>query len=80
MWCFFIELVKIEEPNLVSVYPMISNSYGEAPDQNDKEIEFDDSFSILNDFPGDDPYSDLDNDNGEDDIFEGFDDFEQYEY
>lgn len=78
MWCFFVELVKIEEPNMVSVYPLVSHKYGDAPDQNDKEIELDDSLPMLEDLGADDPYADLDK--KEDDIFEGFDDFEQYEY
>jgi len=74
MWCFFIELVKIEDANLVSVYPNVSHRFGEAPKQDDKEVDLDDSFPNMNEL--DDAFSDGD----EDDIFEGFDDFENYEY
>jgi hypothetical protein len=79
MWCFFIELVKIEEVNMVSVYPLLSHSYGDAPKQDDKEFDLDDSLPLMDEkSKDDDPYADLDKD--DDDIFEGFDDFEQFEY
>tara|TARA_Y100000782_G_C10182640_1_gene264773 strand:+ start:1387 stop:1908 length:522 start_codon:yes stop_codon:yes gene_type:complete len=55
MWCFYIEVVKIEKADPEAEYPRIVLSYGEAPDQYSKEpsdlfgaipgMGFDDDFS-----------------------------------
>lgn len=72
MWCFFVEVVKIETVSDIDKFPAISHYYGEAPDQYSKEVSIDDNLFDL-----DEDDAELGGDN---DIFEGFDDFDQQEY
>ncbi len=69
MWCFFVELVKISEPEPILKYPNVSLAFGDAPDQYSKEPDLE--FEIDKTAEG--------NEHGESDIFEGFDDFEDYQ-
>lgn len=68
MWCFFVELVKISEPIKGLEYPNIALSIGDAPEQysKDGDIKFEtDAFNGKTD--------------GEQDIFEDFNDFDDYQ-
>lgn len=62
MWCFFVELIKTEDEVSKITEPQILISYGEAPNQNEKEadINFDDE-DVFGDFGLDDE-SDFDSD------------------
>ncbi|PCJ83423.1 MAG: hypothetical protein COA57_11355 [Flavobacteriales bacterium] len=73
MWCFFIELVKISKPEKSKKYPCVVKEYGDAPEQYSKKVKIkpeDDKYLLKN--------IDVSADSPSDDIFEGFDDFEQY--
>ncbi|MEZ4922980.1 MAG: hypothetical protein R2780_07415 [Crocinitomicaceae bacterium] len=80
MWCFLIELV--ETINETYEYPEVSLSVGKAPEEDSKEIDFENSFDsepqmdLGNDL--DDIFSD-DNDEDEED-YSDYGDFDDYDY
>lgn len=39
MWCFYIELVAIKKATPSTIYPKVSLVYGDAPEQDSKEID-----------------------------------------
>lgn len=80
MWCFLIELV--ETINETYEYPEVSLSVGKAPEEDSKEIDFENSFDsdppmdLGNDL--DDIFSDSHEEDEED--FEDYGDFDDYDY
>ena len=43
MWCFYVEIIEISEPEIGIKYPIMSLEVGEAPSEDSKEIDlFDD--------------------------------------
>ncbi|MBL4624225.1 MAG: hypothetical protein JKY42_03665 [Flavobacteriales bacterium] len=68
MWCFFVELVKISEPVAGFEYPSIVLSVGDAPEQYSKDADIE--FEVENT---------SEDTEEEGDIFDGFDDFEDYQ-
>ncbi len=78
MWCFLIELVDIN-PNESLAQPEIELSIGISPDENSRQVDFDDnladtSLDLGNEF--DDIFSDYDEDDDEFGGFENIDDFD----
>lgn len=78
MWCFFVELVEINELDETERYPYLGLSFGEAPEEDSKDImggvEFkeDDTSSFYYDF--DDGYDDDDME------FESFENIDDYDF
>jgi hypothetical protein len=75
MWNFFIELIEITVKEKEAEYPQIVYSEGDAPKQNSKNNELSND-EILNEFLN---TTEENEDTFSDDIFEGFDDFDNYE-
>jgi hypothetical protein len=77
MWCFYVELIKIAEPNSATQYPLCTTSFGDAPKQDSKMSDVvlseDDMLKALSE---EDEFEDEE----EDDIFDEFDDYDTYEY
>lgn len=81
MWNFFIELLEISVKEKKGDFPKLVHSEGEAPKQNAKNNVLSDE-DIMNEIlklDGLDDESIENNNSFEDDIFEGFDDFEDYQ-
>ena len=85
MWCFYIELIEVKKASSELLYPRLVLEYGDAPDQNSKEMDlFDDLDMSMFEEPKKkestgDPELDeyLMDDEEEDDIdFENLDDLE----
>jgi hypothetical protein len=73
MWCFFVELVKISPIDKKTKYPTCVHQFGIAPNQYEKELNFDDmSLNLEEDLNFDE------DDEENDDIFKDFDDFDEY--
>lgn len=74
MWNFYIELLSISEPEKRAKYPRCIKKTGKAPAQNSKKISKlnDEDEEMLKELKGDRKGGDVFND----EIFEGFDDFE----
>lgn len=76
MWCFYVELVAINPIDKEAKYPYLDLSFGEAPDEDSKDImdgldfEEDDSSSFYDDF--DDGYDDME--------FENFENIDDYDF
>lgn len=77
MWCFLIEMVEVlpettEEPELYF-------AIGDAPNENDKEVDFTQSMGSIPDLGNDidDIFSDMDGD--EDDDFGGFENIDDFD-
>lgn len=49
MWCFYIELVEVKKPKPSTIYPKVAMVYGDAPDQNSKEIDLFGGFEMPED-------------------------------
>lgn len=72
MWCFFVELVEINQIDSAKNYPEVELIFGDAPAEDSKQIELVDSLDIdLED--EEDPYGDIAD---EFDSFENIDDFD----
>lgn len=71
MWCFFIELVEINDLSQVKEYPAIELEFGVAPPEESKQIVIDDSLDI------DDEESDYDE---FEDEFNSFDNIDNYDF
>ena len=72
MWCFYIDVVKIL-PLEEKAYPICVNSFGDSPNQYSKEVLLDpndDKLLLKNKKKG------SSSDDSEEDIFDGFDDFD----
>ena len=75
MWCFYVELVDINPIDEEARYPYLELSFGEAPDEDSKDImegiytEEDQTSSFYDDF--DDGYDDMEFEN-----FENIDDYD----
>lgn len=83
MWCFYIELVEIRKAAPSTLYPRVALIYGEAPEQESKEIDLFAGFDMSNDGKDDyrtgdpelDAYLDGDDDD-EDQSFHSLDDLD----
>lgn len=76
MWCFLIELVEILPKPIDG--PTLVLAVGDAPDENDKEVDFTQSMSGIPDLGNDidDIFSDMDEDEDDFGNFENIDDFD----
>jgi len=72
MWCFFVELVEINELDKAKTYPQTVLVYGEAPAEDSKKIELVDSIEIDLEEEND-PHGDI---HDEFDSFENIDDYD----
>jgi hypothetical protein len=70
MWTFYVELMEINEPNAGESYPRLIYSEGLMPGERE-DIQFESEEDLSE--------SSVEGGLFDDDIFEGFDDFEQYE-
>lgn len=70
MWTYYVELMEISEPKAGETYPRLIYSEGIMPGERE-DFQFD-THEDQSEYNGQDGLFD-------DDIFEGFDDFEQYE-
>ncbi len=83
MWCFYIELVEVRKAAPSTLYPRVSLVFGEAPDQNSKEIDLFAGFDMPDEGKSDyrtgdpelDAYLDGDDDD-EDQSFSSLDDLD----
>lgn len=87
MWCFYIELLAIKKAAPSTLYPRLSMVYGDAPKEDDKEMDLfmdvvkDDSASEKSSTgdPELDAYlNDDDEDEEDNDDYESLDDLDQY--
>ncbi len=70
MWCFYVELIEIENANAVQQYPLLAMSFGDAPLEDSKDFDF-----------GEMPSLDFDEDEDlEDEIGGMFNDFGDEDY
>lgn len=70
MWCFFVELVEINEFDVAKEYPMLELEYGIAPDESSKQLD------ILGDLSLDEEESDY---NEIEDEFNSFGNIDDYD-
>ena len=80
MWNFFIELIEVKEKETEKQYPVITHTEGKAPQQASRNNLITDE-DIANDLlkaNGLEEEADIEG-NFNDDIFEGFDDFDDYQ-
>lgn len=76
MWCFYVELVDVNSIDDEAKYPYLDLSFGEAPDENSKDImgdfttEEDSTSSFYDDY--DDGYDDME--------FENFENIDDYDF
>ncbi|MCB0760185.1 MAG: hypothetical protein KDC12_01590 [Flavobacteriales bacterium] len=47
MWCFYIELQEIKKAAPSTLYPRVALAYGDAPDIDEKEIDFSGGFDLM---------------------------------
>ena len=73
MWCFFIELIEINSLDSNKEYPSTVLVYGEAPEEDSKQIEMVDGLDFEIDEDKNDPYGDIED---EFNSFENIDDFD----
>lgn len=71
MWCFFIELVEINELAFSKSYPTVELEFGKAPPEDSKQIEMIDVSELDFDEEKNDPYSDIQDE---------FDNLEDYDF
>lgn len=70
MWCFYVELIEIEDANSVQQYPLLAMSFGDAPLEDSKDIDL-----------GEMPMMNLEDEEGlEDEIGGMFNDFGDEDY
>ncbi|MFP5471781.1 MAG: IS1096 element passenger TnpR family protein, partial [Bacteroidia bacterium] len=50
MWCFFVEVLGITEEDKKEVYPFVSMSYGDSPEENSREADYSEDFDDLEGF------------------------------
>ncbi len=88
MWCFYVELIEIYEPNAELTYPLMSFELGKAPAEDSKEVDLLEDFDLgdimnesKNEKTGDpeiDAYlDDMDQDDGFDD--QGMENLDDYQ-
>jgi hypothetical protein len=72
MWCFFVELVEINNLDSSKTYPVTELIYGNAPSEESKQIEMVDDLDFMLD-EEDDLYGDIEDEFGS---FENIDDYD----
>jgi hypothetical protein len=71
MWCFFVELVEINELSPVKQYPMLELEYGKAPAENSKQIEISEDIDF---------YEDEEDEEDENNPFSEFENIDNYDF
>jgi hypothetical protein len=75
MWCFYVEVLGIEEEDKKEKYPFVSMTFGEAPSEDSREADYSEDFDGLSGFEEEeDDLKKVDIDDEIDDMFNDFDD------
>ena len=75
MWCFYVEVLGIEEEDKKEKYPFVSMTFGDAPSEDSREADYSEDFDGLSGFEEDeDDLKKVDIDDEIDDMFNDLDD------